>query len=67
MIPGRPQSQALAVEVDWSNRAPDAWDRQIIETAAQLAALALAADSRQDLARPAARRPARRRSSGRAR
>jgi two-component system response regulator HydG len=43
-IPGPDHSQPLALELDGNGRSPDAWDRQVIETAAQLAALALAAD-----------------------
>ena len=43
-IPGPDHSQPLALELDGNGRSPDAWDRQVIETAAHLAALALAAD-----------------------
>ena len=43
-IPGPPHGQALTLEVDLGDRVPDPWDRQVLETAAHLAALALAAD-----------------------
>jgi transcriptional regulator with PAS, ATPase and Fis domain len=43
-IPGPPHAQELALEVDWPGRLPDGWDRQMVETAAHLATLALAAD-----------------------
>ena len=44
VIPGPPHGQALTLEVDLGDRVPDPWDRQVLETAAHLAALALAAD-----------------------
>ena len=43
-IPGPAHGQPLALEVDLADRPPDPWDRQLMETAAHLAALALAAD-----------------------
>ncbi len=43
-IPGPAHGQPLALEVDMADRTPDPWDRQVMETAAHLAALALAAD-----------------------
>jgi transcriptional regulator with PAS, ATPase and Fis domain len=43
-IPGPAHGQPLALEVDLADRPPDPWDRQLMDTAAHLAALALAAD-----------------------
>jgi transcriptional regulator with PAS, ATPase and Fis domain len=43
-IPGPAHGQPLAIAVDLVDRAPDPWDRQLLETAAHLAALVLAAD-----------------------
>jgi transcriptional regulator with PAS, ATPase and Fis domain len=43
-IPGPPHGQPLALEVELPGRSPDLWDRQVLETAAHLTALALAAD-----------------------
>ncbi len=43
-IPGPAHGQPLALQVDLADRLPDPWDRQLMDTAAHLAALALAAD-----------------------
>jgi two-component system response regulator HydG len=43
-IPGPSHGQPLALEIELADRAPDPWDRQVLETTAHLAALALAAD-----------------------
>ncbi len=54
-IPGPAHGQPLALEFDLADRAPDPWDRQVMETAAHLAALALAADRGRAPRRPVAR------------